>query len=247
MQDLFSLSWLYSSPLIRCFKTKEHNAVIEYFVFGKNPQLLISSGIHGDECQTISSVSKAIQNNLVRLPSFIYIPIAAPSAVRKQTRINDRGQDVNRGFLDNSQVDESKAIMNIIGSHTFNLNVSFHEDPGLAEFYVYDNLSKNEKRDISPIYKQFKQTLIGIGIDLFNGIDDPTDPDLGYMFSDGYAAITYADSHKKEDGQLETWITQHNISLRSFNPEIPGTFEQKQKDELVEAIFAELIVPFIRL
>jgi len=243
MDDIFSLRWLRSHPSITSLKISHSTVELEYYVYGKKPRLFISSGMHGDEQGVIASVSKAIKSNLNKLPSFIYIPIIAPSAIKKGTRKNALGQDINRGFSPKSNTDESKIIMKIVQSYQFDLSISFHEDPVSSKFYMYDILANNEGRDISGNFRQFKRKLVELGIPLLNGIDDPKDPTLGFMFTDGYHLLR-EELIKKDNAQLEEWLVSHQISSRVLNPEIPGKCLPETKDALVAAFFTQVILPF---
>ena len=84
-----------------------------------------------------------------------------------------------------------------------------------------------------------------MNVNLFNGIDDPKDPVLGFKFEDGYRAFQYKKSEKM-DGQLETWLIENNISSRCLTPEIPENFSQEIKDKIVYEFFTELIIPFFK-
>ncbi|MFH0773389.1 MAG: hypothetical protein V1922_03700 [bacterium] len=242
MVDFYSLNLLRSQS-VGSLVSVHRQATLEYFVYGNNPRLFISSGMHGDEYKIISSVCKSIKLNLKNLPSFIFVPIVTPSAVEKKTRNNKMGQDVNRGFIVNGTTDESKAMISIIGSNKFDLVVSFHEDWEFGEFYMYDELADDENRDISSLYTKFKQKLIKNGVGLFNGIDDPNDPILGYKFTDGYATTRHK-KREKENGPFESWAISQGISSRCFTPEIPAKLKQEVKDKIVEAFFTDLIIPF---
>lgn len=244
MHDPFSLNWLSSFPSISHHEASFGLVTLDYYMYGKNPRLFMSSGMHGDECGVISSVSNAIKKYLKNLPSFIFVSIASPSAVKGKTRNNAAGQNVNRGFLKDSTTDESKAIMNIVKSHIFDLSISFHEDLEYPTFfYLYDSLSKGKNKDITHSFIKFKEKLVKMKIGLFNGIDDPHDPALGFKFSDGYKAFPYIKS-EKEDGSLETWLINNSVSSRCFTPEIPENYSQEIKDKIVEEFFTCLIIPF---
>lgn len=244
MKDPFFLNWLTRSPSISSLEAKSGPVTLNYYVYGKNPRLFMSSGMHGDERGVIRSVSKAIQTNLLKLPSFLYVPIINPSGVLKKTRKNSNGQDVNRSFLNGGTSDEAKAMMKIIGQNKFSLSVSFHEDWEFTnQFYMYDELTENENRDISQSLTLFKEKITKMGVKLFNGIDDPRDPALKNKFTDGYQAFKHLKEHK-ETGQFESWMIRNGKCSRCFTPEIPKDLIQEKKDKIVKEFFTCLILPF---
>lgn len=244
MDDFFSLRWLKKHPSISYLTSHFRKVKLDYYVYGTNPTLFISSGMHGNEYGVISSVSRSIQKNLISLPNFIYVPIASPSAVKNKTRMNDNNQDVNRGFSPNSANDESQALMKIISDHSFDLSVSFHEDFAPSEFYMYDFHGDNNQKDISTQFKQYTQKLKSMGVVLFNGIDDPDDLLLGSVFVDGYLKCT-KENIRTDNGQLEEWMINNHVCQRALNPEIPGKSLQNVKDTIVDAFFTDIIIPLL--
>jgi len=219
-------------------------AAIPYYLSGKNPRLFISSGIHGDEQGVISSVQKAIRKNMNTLPAFFYVPVASPSAVKKGTRENASGQNVNRGFITDSPVDESVALMKGVSSYQFELSVSFHEDWELADFYMYDILGPHHNHPIHQHFQSLTNNLSTLNVGMLNGVDDTTDPNLGYSFTNGYRAFPYEGIQKHEDGSLDSWLVRNGVSRRAFNPEIPKKSPQEVKDAIVDAFFSHIILPF---
>ncbi len=244
MEDPLYLNWLHSSSKIRCLKTNPGDSEMEYFIRGENPRLLISSGMHGDEYGVISSVSRAIKIHIDTLPCFIYIPVVNHFGVLNRQRGNASGLDINRGFKNSSMIEESIRLMKLLAAYSLDLSVSFHEDPEFSEFYMYDFASDTDIYDISPHLERFKLKLEEMGTPLFNGIDDVQDPHLGNMFTDGYK-IFKKENLKKDTGQLEEWLLEHNLSKRVFNPEIPLTLTQGQKDIIVDSFFKDLIIPYL--
>ncbi len=239
MDDSHSLNWLYHNPLMRHFTS---NKLIDYFIYGNNPRLFISSGMHGDEYKVVSSVSKSLKMYLNKMPSFIYVPIAAPSAVKNKTRVNESGQDVNRGFMEISTTEESKAIMEIIQRCKFDFAVSFHEDPQFSDFYMYDDQIGQISQDIVNLYDAFKQKLQKMNIGLYSGMDDGKDPSLDHMIVNAYKALIF-DPSQKENGQLESWMIRRNVCARILTPEFPKNLEQALKDKVVDLFITDVVIP----
>lgn len=96
---------------------------VQYYISGKQPSLLLLTGTHGDELEVIDCLKKTIKINLAQLPEFVFIPEMSPSAVLQKTRLNKDGLDINRHFFDDSDIEEVKAVMKIIGQHQFELGL----------------------------------------------------------------------------------------------------------------------------
>lgn len=211
-------------------------AKILYYVYGDKPCLLIDSGTHGDEYEVINSVEKAVKKYIAEMPSFIYIPEVSPSAVRLKTRENENGKDLNRDFFEESNEDESKAVMQIIRQYRFNLSVSFHEHDSMDGFYFYDSLKMPKK-----MLQAIRDGISGLGVGLYSGIDDDNDLALGYRLSEGYVSCS-EDQNKEKNGCLWTWLYRNKFVKRLVLSEIPGKVSQEVKDKIVEVIFKRLIL-----
>ena len=210
---------------------------IKYYAGGARPRLLIISGMHGDESDVIKCVGQAVKKYLNKLPPFVFIPKASPSAVRQRTRFNQEKIDLNRNFIDATQSDEVKTIMSIVKKYKFDLCVSFHEDMEQEEFYCYDC---GEYQDCCKI-KSFQQAARSYGFKLFNGIDDHSDPALGYQVIDGYVGMP-PDFYLQNNGTFENWAMRHGIIKRVLIPEIPGKLPKNKKQQLTELFFRQVIL-----
>lgn len=207
---------------------------IPYYIRGEKPTLLIHAGIHGDEFGVVESVKKAVKKYHDLLPNFVYVPVVSPSAVKNRTRLNSEGYDLNRNFLDNSEIPEIRANMEIVRNEKFEILVTFHEDPELnAKFYMYDYGCGISESDA---WKVFLENIKTLGIELLNGTDDSSDPSLNYIFSEGYH---YWDVPPEgfEGSYFEDWVTRSGVVRKSLLPEIPGHLPQKTKDKIVELFF----------
>jgi len=209
----------------------------EYIVKGENPQLLIMSGTHGDEYQVIASVEKTIGRLWNELSDFLFIPQVSPSAVLAKTRVNENGLDINRNFFDDSSEKEIQNLIKIITPYHFDTAFTFHEDPKRNKFYIYDTGFLNHKTRLN-----LKKELKLIGIKLYNGVDDPSDPVLGYQAKKGYIRTSTEDIMVAH-GSFEDWALSKKIISHVLNPEIPGRADQQIKDEIVEIIFRQIIIP----
>ncbi len=217
----------------------KHSGPITYFVQGGKPKLLLLSGTHGDEYGVIEAVKGSIRKYLSQLPEFVFIPEVSPSAVSNRTRVNNNGIDLNRSFGDSSLEPETIANMEIVKDNSFDLCVSFHEDPGISEFYFYDSGMMDES-DLALI-RSGVQTL---GIKLYDGVDDPSDPYLANMVNGGYISSP-ADTLSGNDS-YENWSLNKGIVKRTLTMEVPGTISMERKTALVNLLFEDLILPFFR-
>lgn len=214
-----------------------NEAEIKYFVKGENPTLLIHSGTHGDESGVIESVKLAVNKYENQLPEFIFVPMVSPSAVKRKTRENIDGVDMNRSFYDGCRIPEVQANMEIMKGMSFDMMISFHEDTDAdAKFYLYDirgsNLGNTEK------WKHFKNEVIASGFELLTGLDDPADPKLSYLFVDGYRHFNLGDVKEA----LSYWAADHRIIKKSLEPEIPTHLTREKKNELVDLIFRHFLI-----
>lgn len=211
------------------------NTNLRYFIHGKNPCILFDSGIHGDEYEVINCLKNSLSGKLNQLLDFLYIPEMSPSAVELKTRVNAYGLDLNRSFVSGIDSDEVTAIKNIVSNYTFDLGISFHEDPIEQRFYIYDT-DLLDKEKLLNLQLKIKN----IGVDLFTGIDDSQDPVLGYEFVGGYKK-NHTSTVLKNDGTFLNWVIDQSILKRAFMPEIPGKISLDKKQKLVDLLIDELI------
>jgi len=192
---------------------------IRYFQKGVNPRLLILRGTHGNEFHILPKVTKVVQELMLTLPDFVFIPEVSPSAVTLQSRKNAYGNDINRGFgqLSDPEVDVLKEIMSTL-SHV--VAISFHEDLEFPEsFYFYDTHTLDQQR-----LERFRAQVKELGVPLFSGIDSPEDSALSYPIKEGYVDFVGAAS---ENGQfIEDWALNQGYFSRFFTFEIPHKYSR---------------------
>lgn len=209
-----------------------------YFIKGDNPKLLIHSGTHGDEYEVIDIVQKCVEKYEEKLPDFVFVPFVSPSAVHNKTRVNGNGFDMNRIFFSDSKELEVQENIKAIKDCKFDLMVSFHEDLKLPFYYVYDE-GTNKKE--TQLLLEFNQKIQKLGVDLLNGIDDPEDPGLGIEFTNGYRKFVVS-SEFKNSGMITSWAITNNIVYDTFVPEIPGMFDIKVKELIVDTFFKDILL-----
>lgn len=210
---------------------------INYYIHGLQPELLIFSGIHGDEFEVIGLVKKELKKRLLALPDFLYLPIVSPSAVALKTRHNKDGVDLNRHFLPGTQITEARIIMSIVSRFPVRLAVSFHEDVHEDRFYFYDSGRLAKNKGLSKLRRCLKINQI----ELLNGCDDPHDECLGFEFTDGYISRVPT-RDRRPRGSLEAYLLSAKIVGRVFGVEVPGRIGLPKKRQVVAAIF-DCLVP----
>lgn len=204
---------------------------IPYVVRGSDPKLLILSGTHGDEYEVTEHVTAYLDSNQAKLPDYIYIPEASPSAVQLKTRRNKYGHDLNREFLDDPVDPEVIANMYIINPYLFDLCIAFHEDPDRSvSYYMYDSEVLTDAQ-----LKAYRDGILSTGAKLYTGIDDPADKKLSLHVEKGYISTPIIGD--RETGFSMRWLIEHKKARRVFNPEIPGRADQHLKKQLVAAVF----------
>ena len=166
----------------------------------------------------------------------MFVPKVSPSAIRLKTRKNKRGIDINRGFLDGNSDPEILANIKIASLYDFETCISFHEDPVVNYFYIYDSgLIDNKRLSI------LRSRVLKLGIPLLTGIDDPEDPVLGNKFYKGYKQFPLQ-NNGNNDGTFWGWA-QHQGGIKNLlNPEIPGLAKVELKREVVDLLFELLLL-----
>lgn len=214
---------------------KIESGLIEYYVKGENPILLIISGMHGDEYSVIKPLTDYVKSHENNLPDFIFIPEASPSAVKQKTRENKFGNDLNRVFSNEAKDAESAFIMELCGKYSFDLVLSFHEDLETNSFYCYDS-GKMPETQLTQLRDFLKQN----DIKIFDGIDDPDDEYLGFKIDNGYISLPFNPNNIKPSDELGMWEwgMLNNVIRRIISLEIPCNIDQSKKSTLIEKIFS---------
>lgn len=219
-------------------KVETKNPKFYYFISRESPKLLIHSGTHGDESEVTDFVMESVIKYEKLLPPFIFVPMVSPSAVEMGTRENENGTDMNRGFFSDSKDSEVQTNIEVIKGKKFELFVSFHEDPLERNYYLYD---VGYRKTASRLVLKHNQWLKEMGIRLLNGVDDPTDPKLGYEFKGGYKKFVHPQKYH-DDGTISAWVLNRRIAEDYLLPEIPGKLDRETKKLIVDSFFAEVIV-----
>lgn len=219
-------------------KTSESLPSFEYYIKGDNPTLLIHSGTHGDEYEIIDIIKRCVEKYESNLPDFVFVPEVSPSAVKAQTRLTGTGEDINRIFFSNSDNTEVIENIKVFDRHKFETMVSFHEDVGIYDYYIYDSgFGVHE----SEIVKTHNKKIEKLGIKLLNGVDDPEDPQLNYEFKDGYRKFIEKPGDKN-NGMITVWAMTERGVNETLIPEIPGMLDVKEKELIIDTFFVDVLV-----
>ena len=220
------------------YRIHSHNDIhLDYCLSGKNPRIFITAGIHGDELGVIDSLEKAVGKYASRLPSYLFVPRMCPSAILQKTRVNRDGVDINRHFFNDAPVREVQAIQSLFREYHFITGFSFHEDPCQDCFYMYDSAHFVTKKARA----RFVGELGKMGVQLFDGVDDPEDATLGHRVRRGIVHVPPGREHA-DKGTFESWAIGNVIVQHIIVPEVPGKSLQAIKDKLVDAFFRRVIL-----
>ncbi len=211
-----------------------------YYQSSQTPKLLLISGFHGNETDVIAPLTDIIFRNQKRLPPFLFIPVACPSAVALETRLNKNKVDINRSYYLDSPEEEAQALMHLLAGFRFDIAYSFHEDPGERRFYLYDMGEGVDAKKIDAL----KQAILSLGVPMFHGIDDLEDPSLGGEIVDGYSLED--EQLTLKNGFFNGYLLTADITRRHLNPEIPGAIPKEKKAAILQAIFDILILPYAK-
>ncbi len=217
---------------------------LEHIQKGEQPRWLIHTGTHGDEAGVIGSVRRFLEGAWERMPDFLWVMAASPSAVQRGTRENQDGHDLNRMFFDGTTDPEAQANLALLRRHTFDEFISVHEDLELRDkVYLYD-FAAEERDDL----RQFWTRLGSKGVSPFTGIDDPNDPQLGNHIQDGYCSLAeelkIGGGTPGNEDSVGTEFYFHRRGLvtgRQLTLEVPSQADQPIKDFIVSAFFDYLL------
>lgn len=217
---------------------------------GHTPTAFFVSGLDGDERDLLDPLRTIMKEKQRELGAHVRVLTANPEAVETgETEI--QGIEMNREFPMNIRPDypQAQLLADIFlehkGVHTL---FSFHETPEDDEFYYYYQTTQDEDGSLDPMIERLHTRLIetveSLGVPAYTGIDDI---DLGYWVNRGLCAVA-ADSY--HDDTFEMWALQNSVHRhpaikRAFTFEIPGKLPLKKKEQVLRAIFEELITPYL--
>jgi hypothetical protein len=214
---------------------------MQVITHGTNPKLGLFSGIHGEEWGIISSVKNAILTYRMQLDSFLYIPECSPSAVKRKTRLNEEGIDLNRNFTKNPQSKEVRTIISQLAPYTFDTCVDFHEDDVSPGTYMYDS----ENIEGSDALTSFRQQVTKI-TSLYSGVVDEADDKVRGVAHEGYR-VTLSPQKDSQgnyiyEGFFDYWAFIEGKTKRWMTLEVPIGLRQSQKDAVVDIFFRTFLL-----
>lgn len=125
------------STWMRTFATLMSRYPMYHFAFGDGPkQVLVTGGVHGDEpagtYAALDLISYLNQNKKYEDDFTIHIyPCINPWGYEHNTRENATGQDINRGFTKEIEVEECRLfadqLKKVIGIPEYDFTIDFHE------------------------------------------------------------------------------------------------------------------------
>lgn len=221
-------SWKYEHTSLRYYRSRP-----------QPPELLLIAGFHGDETQSIAPLTECVREYESRLPPFLYIPYACPSAVALGRRANAHGRDINRAYYLNSIDEEARTLMELLRAFSFRTVYAFHEDPDQKAFYLYDMALKPERISFDGLFRELEQR----GVPVFTGIDDPDDLSLNTPIEYGYTGVTEQLGRPIQHGFFSEFTFHTGKSERHITFEVPGNVPPERKRLVVQQIFVSYILP----
>ncbi len=210
---------------------------VEYVVNG-NPQLLLVSGLHGDEYQVCDELRLYMNNDRKLGVGYVYVPVASPSAYQARGRLGIGGIDMNRCFLPSVQSEEKTNLTKVLKEFRCDMVIDFHEDEdNVDEFYLYEQGFFIDEHK----WKKFVGDLSAIGMRLFTGVDDPNDENLRNTFVSGREVRMMKNEQEERHGFLSEWLIDNGICKRSLIVEFPGKAKLDLKRKLVEVCMKHFV------
>lgn len=117
---------------------------------------------------------------------------------------------------------------------------------------VYDEREDSDHQLVLQLVNSWRQAVLAAGMTLFTGIDDPTDPYLGYEIDNGYEyrSTMTKDGQETVDGTLEAALVKLggiglNTIERVFVLEVPGKYSPEQKKQVITLFNDTVVVPYL--
>lgn len=234
-------------------------------VYGGLPvRTFLYAGAHGTERRVIKALREGIRMNfesgLQPKDSFAVNYLLHPHAVAYGTDFMPDGTRYNRQYRPGAPIADPVSLANalLIPALGSQIVVALHSDyarrasanshraPKPAFFgssegiYIYDYGNLHQEVPVKPMLDE----LYRLGIDLFSGTDDESDPDLGYEFRNGYRY--FEESELKEEPTLEGHLLRQTHSnrssgLRMLTIEMPQQTDGALMDQALTVITRHLL------
>lgn len=193
------------------------------------PRLFLSAGIHGDEPAGPAALLRYLHQaeNLSSDIDWVLIPAINPSGLRRGTRENADGIDLNRDFLD-QRTPEVKALVSWYSAQPRgpDAHFSLHEDWEASGFYMYaintGRLPCYAREVLAHLMPRFRLQAIG-----------PVD---GHELTSTGLIAHEAAPDEPEHWPEAIWLVK-NFTTLSYTFEAPGGFDpQSRIDVLHDAL-----------
>ena len=101
--------------------------------------IYLSAGVHGDEAAAPWGLLEWAEEHvaLLRAHRFLIFPCLNPHGIANNTRVDQRGVDINRTFNDNREP-LIAAWRKVVGTRTISLALCLHEDYDAQGCYTYE-------------------------------------------------------------------------------------------------------------
>lgn len=201
---------------------------------GQRAELLVVSGIHGNEDSVIPHLFRVLHHARAVLPAHIYIPVMSQLAVNAGSRCRPDGIDLNRAFTMTDAPEEVQQAKDFAHTHgPFRTVLSVHEDDELPDSYAY--IEGNPIRDRR--LAAWRAAVAHYGHKLHTGYDDVTDPALGMWVENGHVHSSRPDLTPQ---MFESWMVVNGFAEQAITLEVPTSASDKAKAQLVTAALALL-------
>lgn len=112
----------------------------------RRPTIYLSSGVHGDEAAAPWGLLEWAEGNaaLLKAHRFLIFPCLNPHGIAANTRVDQRGVDINRTFHDPREP-LIAAWRKVLGDRSVALALCLHEDYDAQGCYVYELRNKPGK------------------------------------------------------------------------------------------------------
>lgn len=103
--------------------------------------LYISAGVHGDECAPVWGLLQWAEESgnaeIVDNRPLVILPCLNPFGLVENTRLDSRGDDLNRNFQ-NTDIPLIKAWQQFLNGRRFDTGLNLHEDFDASGIYLYE-------------------------------------------------------------------------------------------------------------
>lgn len=204
---------------------------------GKKPEIIFTSGIHGDEQSVIPKLFLLWQKYQEELPPSLFIPVLSQFACAAGTRENLEGEDFNRIFNRSPlprEASRARRIMELVSGAR--LLVSVHQDSSLSrKNYIYSEGKQIARKALN----RWRRGVFTAGGTTLSNLDDREDPSLGMLARDGY--IFHGNS-KRTPEMFESMAVNHEFVEQAITIEVPTKATDKAQTDYLESMMSMILL-----